>query len=344
MASEYKQMKQAFKAWKRIAPRRKSAVRLQRQKKASYQARLKDKKLNTLEEVRANQIVQKALSAERTYYITRGSYLGAGNEYPKNDQFPSIAQSFRLLQGSTFINEFCKVGGYIRSQLTTSTAALPDADEEDDAKAEEDQEKRDLRDMYIHIKSILSEFRFLNQGNEEAVIDMCIWRVPYNKHSLAEDPDSPHPLTNPQPEFMWHKPFTPYNGLCYEYRRNWHTRDDNLIYKKNLLASKRITVFPNRMIDITGGSASNRQNTVKWVTLKLSKHYKNKGFQEEYEVENNVSPVVVSGSLSKNRYFLSIRTTQDVLFSGVTACKFCRGKNIPKNIIFDKLAPDEDTD
>jgi len=293
-------------------------------KKKSYYSRLKDKKINTTVERRALEISKGQDEKDIPYYSTRGTWLLGNAQFPLNDTYPALADCPEILNTAFWVHEFGKVGGYLNSNISDAVAAQP---------------AYDAREMKIHLKLLKVSFDFLNEGVEPAQVDMCIWRFPYNKHLLSTNA-APGPTVNPQPQWMHHKPFTNFNSITRE-AVDYHQKDaDNVQSTKTLLAHKRILVYPNRQIDDPAAGGANRLNTRRWKNLTMSKNYKGLGFGEKYELEDQqVSPIGTAGSMSNHRYYLSIRVDNTVRFRGVSIVKFCKGKNIPLNLIFDRGAP-----
>lgn len=292
-------------------------------RRKSYWKKLKDKKINTLYEKRSKQIVDSALQKATPYYLVRGVYLDPGSTWPLNDTFPTVADGYNLLESQFFVRQFAHVGGYLETDISNEMIVLP----------------TENRDMKIHIKQIKLDFAFVNQGIEDLQVDLCIWRFPYNKYILANTA-IPGPLDNPTPQYYNHKPFTPFYGIDKMADQAWKEDDANMKVKKHLIGHKRITVPHPKMIDDPAAGGSNRQNTVKWKSIKIVKTYKGLGYSEDYQIEpTNISPIATAGSLSKNRYFITIRTTDEVRFRGIATVKFCRGKGTPDQVVFDRIAP-----
>lgn len=288
-------------------------------KKKSYIARLKDKKINTLAEHRSKQIALQVQQKAVQYYATRGVWLGGQAIWPINDTYPAIQDSMTILNSQFWYREFAKVGGYLDTDISNQMITAGS----------------EPRNMIIHLKSFKIHFDFIVQGQEKAIVDMCIWRFPYNKYLLASD-TTPDATKNPQPQYFDHKPFTPYNTIDSFTVKEFHDAPNVTGFNKQLVASKRITVHPSsNLIDVQ----TQEVNRIHWTPLKITKTYKGLGYAEPFEIQQQLSPVTTYGSLSNNRYYISIRVTNTVQVRGISFVKFAKGRNIPDEIIFDRIAP-----
>ena len=289
-------------------------------------SRLADKKINTVFERRAKEIAQKEARKAVAYYNTRGSWLAAGASWPTNDTHPPLADMFAIRPIDFFLREIAKIGGYLDTDISAQLqAGTPPP-------------VYDPRKMRIHIKQIKLQFDFVNQGVNTAQVDMCVWRCKYNKFLLAQDL-TPGPMINPQPEYYDHQPFSQFNTINHDALRAFRDNDANTS-RPTLVAHKRISLSPPRMMDDPAGGGGNRLNTVKYVRINLQKVYSGLGRPEKYDLETQLSPIHTAGSLSDVRYFFSIRVDRDVACRGVSIVKFCRGSSIPSQVVFDRLAPD----
>ena len=308
--------------------RNKKTKKFPKRKNNSYRSRLADKKINTLVEYRAKEIAIDETRKAIPYYSTRGLWLMPGANWPGNDIWPPRQDSLTMTNQQFFSREIAKVGGYLKTELSdevTETNIAPWPFEG--------------RDMYIHIKEIKLLFRFTNQTPEDIEVDICLWRVPYNKFLLAADAQ-PDATKNPQPQYMWHPPFTFYNTISSHSRKLFVDQDTNMKATHQRLAHKRIKVRASPyMLDDPAGGGGNRINVEKWYSMNITKTYANLGRKEKYQIETSISPISTRGSLSDNRYYYTIRSTGTIQFQGVTSVMFCRGEGTPETVLFDEGAP-----
>jgi len=323
-------------------------VRHYRKKGKSKAARLKDSKINTLEEKAALRIARQQLVKATQYYVRRSVFIGAGfTHWSENDMWPDISQSVRIKPQDFYYTEQCAIGGYLASDLsdrltgqgTVTTAHFKD------------------RSLALHLKQLKFKFRALNVGLTKATLDVYIFRVPYNKEwlavqaSVAVQPFDVSDRDNPKPQMSWTKPLTTFNTICPEALAEWKQSNIGPTIgppsvsgiEHHLIEHKRFVLPVGHMIDTTG-SASNRVNTEPWRELTVQKTYAGLGRKEDYEVYGEPVPtansfVRLQGRLSNNRYYLCIRCDQLCYLHGAFLVRFCRGKNFPDQVIFDAEAP-----
>lgn len=303
-------------------------------KKKSFMSKLRDKKINTLFEVRAKEIAVKADQKAIEYYYTRGVWLAAGaHPWPVNDTNPPPADWGYVLDNQFYSREFCKIGGYLAADLSTEV-------QDDMQPPAQPLTFRGERELMLHIKQIKIAFEFLNLGHTNVTVDFSVWRVPYNKYLLSTD-NLPDAMKNPVPSYFDHAPMTIYNQITSAATADWRSSNANIKIQKERVAHARLVIKPGRMVDDPAAGGGSRINTEVWHKLTINKKYKGLGKAEKYTLTpQTISPVSTAGSLSEHRYFFCFRTFNGNLsFRGVSSVKFCKGKNVPENIIFDAGAP-----
>lgn len=291
----------------------------------------------TLVERRMAQISAKQIAKQHKpdYKFVRGLWESTqaatpwGNYYGL-DQWPPVA-SYQTINVNDFIvHEIAKCGGYLDSDIS-GQMVNPGGMEP--------------RDMYINLKSIQADFRFINQGSATVVVDMQITRFGYDK-SAAYFAAAVIPQLIPQPIYTDHRPFTSPNTLNGQFTKAYKEPDSQVGLPHRsfqVLARKRIVLRPSRMIDDpTGGVNAARVNTSVFHKLKLNKFWKKAGRRERYKIlggaQEGPEAPVLRGSLLDHRYFFSIRVTGTVGYVGVTSVKFCAGGLLDRQMIFDRAA------
>lgn len=319
----------------RRTTRRRSKKRFKSRRKG--RSKLADKRINTLVERRMSQIAAKQIAVQHRpdYKYVRGLWESAQADpqwgtYYGADVWPPADSFGEILPGPNgfFVREFAQCGGYLENLISTQMV---------------NPGGMEPRDMFVHIKSLQSDFRFTNAHNKTVLVDMQITRFGYDK-SLAYFSQAPTDVLVPGPQYIDHPPFTSPNTLNGQFKRAYKEPTPALPKRRfQVLARKRILLRPTRMIDDPDGAANaQRLNTIQYHSLKLNKFYKKKGQKEAYKILTTAQPgplaPVLRGSLLHHRYFLSIRVTETVGFVGVTSVKFCAGSMLDKQMIFDRLA------
>lgn len=248
-----------------------------------------------------------------------GTYFGA-------DVWPAL-DAFETLQpgpNGFYVREFAQCGGYLENLISTQMV---------------NPGGMEPRDMFIHLKSLQSDFRFVNSNNRTVLVDMQITRFGYDK-SLAYFSQAPTNNLVPGPLYIDHPPFTSPNTLNGQFKRAFKEPTDALPKRRfSVLARKRIILRPSKMIDNPEAGGADRQNTIIYHKLKLNKFWPKKGRREAYKIltTGQEGPLAgrLRGSLLHHRYFISIRVTDTVDMVGVTSVKFCAGSMLEKQMIFD---------
>lgn len=304
-----------------------------KKKYSTTTSKLRDKKINTLVEKRMQAISRKeALKLNPINWIaSRGIWQNpqpAQAWDPLDDQWPALADWGVLNQTQFYAQQFCRIGGYLNTNFSDELAATG----------------VDLRSMFVRIKHIKLDFRFTHANNYSVLVDMQVCRIPYDKQTLIVSPN-PVPLENPGPVYQDHRPFTSVNTIsrqALKYFKQPDATQGNMNRRVHVLARKRIIMAAPKMIDNATAGGADRLNTVKYHTLKLNKFFKGLGRRERYKIEAQAGGAVAAanrGSLADNRYFLSFRCTAPVQFLGVTIVKFCADSGLDRQVIFDRLAP-----
>lgn len=315
--------------------RRRSKKRVKRRRRGG--SRLADKRINTLVEKRMSEIAAKAVAKQHApdYLYVRGLWENI-NANPTWDTFwhtdvwPDLA-NFETLSpapGQFWSKEIGKCGGYtetnISGQLVNPGGMEP-------------------RDMYIHIKALEMDFRFVNENAKTVMVDMQLTRFGYDKNA-AYFSQNPNVQLIPSPLYPDHPPFTSPNTLNSAFKRAYKQTDtDHPRRVWQVLARKRITLRPSRMIDDPAGAANSaRLNTVIYHKLKLAKYYKKAGQKERYKIlggqQEGPLAAGLRGSLLDHRYFISIRVTERVRMVGITSVKFAASGLLARQMVFDTIA------
>ena len=320
----------------RRVSRRRSKKKFKRRRGA--RSRLADKRINTLVEKRMSQIAAKQIAKQHRpdYKFVRGLIERLNPNpswatYWEEDVWPAIDNFYPLLPGPAgfFVLEIAKCGGYLENLVSTQMV---------------NPGGMEPRDMYIALKSIQSDFRFVNSNTQSAVVDMQITRFGYDK-SQAYFTAQPSVLHIPGPLYTDHPPFTSPHTLNGQFKKAYkEPTTDRPKRRWQVLARKRIVLKPtHQMDDVTAGAGANaRVNARAFHKIKLAKYFKKAGQRERYKIltdgnEGQLAPGL-RGSLLDHRYFLSIRTTIAVDMVGITSVKFAASGMLDKQMIFDRLA------
>lgn len=326
-----------FRRGRRRRSRRRTRSRSRRKfkKRSRSRSKLADKRINTLVELRMSQIAAKQIAKQHRpdYKFVRGLWESAQanpawGTYYGADVWPPIESFGTILPGPNgfWVREFAQCGGYLDTDIAGEMVNAG----------------MEPRDMFIHLKALQSDFRFVNSTNKTVLVDMQITRFGYDK-SLAYFSQAPTNNLVPGPLYIDHPPFTSPNNLNGQFKRAFKEPTDALPKRRwQVLARKRITLRPSKMIDNPEAGGADRQNTLIFHKLKLNKFYKKKGLREAYKIltTGQEGPLAgnLRGSLLYHRYFLSIRVSETVDFVGVTSVKFCAGSMLEKQMIFDRVA------
>lgn len=319
---------------KRRTRRRRTYRRRRRKKTSSVSIRkLRDKRINTIFEVRAKQIAKKeAMKLNKPNWIcVRGDWHD-----PQQPGFDALADvwppllSYMHTDETQFhVHELAKCGGYLNNEVSDPLAAAG----------------VDRRSMFITMKEIKFNFQFVNEGVKAVVVDFQLTRMPYSKMALFLEQNAPTPAQNPQPVYQDHRPFCSINTISRECLKAYKQSDStqgNLNRRVQVLARKRIVIPPPRMIDDPAGGGGNRVNTVRFHALKLNKFWKGLGKRERYQIINGVAgPFAgqIRGSLADARYFWSLRVTGPCRYLGVSHVKFAASHLLDRQLVFDIGAP-----
>lgn len=307
--------------------------------KKSYKSRFNDKKINTAIEKKIQDIAiaedQKALE----YYVVRGTFLLGNNVYPTDDTYPTLAQSIVLPPNQHFYREMGKIGGYLSTDLASSGATVPPAFGGADMA------------INLHIKQIKMYIRVLNTSlqGETATVDIRVVRVPFSKRYLAQTLGSP--LSKPILNLTVLPPFCEFNKLTPECKELWNqsafaTGTAGLVQNpRNIdfqtVCSHRFKIPRGKMLDDPALGGGNRINSQVWIEKTITRNYKGMGRKEPYEFESLAGPHpnTIIGNTSKNIYYMSVKSDQDITFQALTSVKFCRGKAQASQLVFDRVAP-----
>lgn len=252
------------------------------------------------------------------------------DSYYNTDVWPPLASFQEIGAGDFWVREIAKCGGYLENLISTQMV---------------NPGGMEPRDMYVKLKSIQTDFRFVNELAQTVVVDMQLTRFGYDKYS-AYFSAAPVPSQIPGPIYQDHQPFTSPNTLNGQFKKAYKEPDAAAGAPKRrfqVLARKRIILRPSKMIDDPQGGGGGRLNTTIYHKLKLNKFWPKAGLRERYKILESQDPEgpvaqTLRGSLLDHRYFWSIRTTADVKFVGVTSVKFAAGGMLDKQMIFDREA------
>lgn len=318
----------------RRKPRRRT-----RRKKKKYSvsiAKLKSKRVDTLLEKRIVDLSKKTLVSSKSTYVARGIWTRDGT-WPALDVWPDVANSLTSIATQFRYAQFGRVGGYLNNDLSVEMSLGNDPANP----TEQPARPYNFRDMFLRLKALIFEFRFLNTGQEAQEVDICLWRCPMRKRLIALDGAAPQAQAANQPQMYWHKPFTSLNTITPQCQRKFRDQAANIVPDRHtLLAHKRFKIEPGRIIDAPGGGAASA-NLIKWKRVRVAKYFKGLGKREKYElVLNTISPDAAGlrGQLADCRYYYSMRTTGTIVYHAASAVTFQRGKNTDRQVVFDDVA------
>jgi len=313
-----------------------SKRKYKKKKKSSYLRRLRDPKINTLVEKAAQRVAKKEISAQATTYVTREVWTRDGS-WDVNDIWPDAANSLTINDQAPIVSQFARVGGYLNNELSTEMAGVAPA-----YPTELPARPYNYRDMFLRLKSLIFDLRFLNTGQEQVEVDLCFFRCPIRKRLVALDGNVPAGQVLNIPQLEWHKPFTSLNTITSQCAKKYKEQAANIVPDRHtLMAHKRFSIEPGRIIDAAGGGAAS-VNLTKWKRVRLAKYFKGLGKKEKYElVLNTISPDAqnLAGQLADCRYYMSMRATGNLVFHGCSACQFQAGKGTARQVVFDRVAP-----
>lgn len=302
-------------------------------------SRLRDKKINTASERRMVQISTSIVNKSKTTYVTRGIWTRDGT-WGGADVWPGQNNSIQLNQATHITAQFARIGGYVNNDLSVEMTIGNDPANP----TEQPARPYNFRDMFLRIKALKFVFRICNVGIETALVDICLFRCPMRKRLLALSNTGPTGIEANQPQIYWHKSFTTLNSVTSQCESKWKNQAANLVPNNHtLIAHKRFSVSPGRILDDPGAGGGGQLNQIKWKTVTIAKYYSGLGKREKYElVLNPISPDAANmrGQLADARYYFSMRssTPAPLLYHAVSVCQFQKGRNTPRQVVFDEVA------
>lgn len=300
-------------------------------------AKLKSKRVDSLLESRIVELSKKVVVESKTTYVVRGIWTRDGT-WPQADIWCPLANSHGITETQFVANQFGRVGGYLNNDLSVEMSIGNDPANPTENPAQ----PYNFREMYLRLKMIKFQFRFLNVSTDSAEVDICLWRTPMRKRLIALSANAPSAQEANQPDLYWHRPFTFLNSISSQCSKKYRDQAANLIPNNHqLIVHRRFTIDPNKMIDNPAAGGGDRINMIKWKEVTLVKYFKGLGKREKYElVLNTISPDAANlrGQLSDCRYYFSMRASGTLAWHAVSVVSFQRGKNTPRQVVFDEVA------
>ena len=312
-------------------------------------SRLRDKKLNTLHEIRSKEIATAVVKAAIPKFVQRETWLrqptfnqdGSINQpgavWPTNDTWPQPNDLFTIGSDDFRYFQIMRVGGYLDGNVSADMIQAPAF--------------LDLRDLYIRLHNLRLQFDVLNPGVETQSLDLHVWRVAYNKHLIATDNTAAQTQSlreNPVPQRGWLRPLTTYNTITGETVAKYNDAITGLKIGVTKVCGGRYYCKPGKMMDHPLGQilppnatpnqvatfiaqSNARVNQAVYKRIRIQKSWKGLGKKEMFENEPVQAPppaeftrLGVKGALSHCRYFLTLRASGTLHLRGVSAIRFSR--------------------